>query len=32
MNYKSSDYMKDSQKKRGPSEAKELPLQSIRQS
>ncbi|MEE0992060.1 MAG: DUF721 domain-containing protein [Bacteroidales bacterium] len=32
MNYKSSDYMKDSQKKRGPSEAKELPLQNILQS
>lgn len=32
MNYKSSDYMKDYQKKRGPSEAKELPLQSILQS
>lgn len=32
MNYKSSDYMKDSQKKRGPSEAKELPLQRILQS
>lgn len=32
MNYKSKDYINDSQKRRGPSEAKELPLRNVMQS